>query len=227
MAPDNQSGPLCGSPLVCCNGSCCDSGQVCDDDDDVSVCCTPETQDETCTVFVGEPPILAGLCGNVANTCGQLVDCGFCDAVVCHTGACNAATHLCEYERNPDLTPCSTDSITSGVCCAGTCVDGICCADADCQGSFPVCAASHVCASCAAACPANCQSCIQVAGDVTQCGNGITTSGDVVCCSTAADCTLSGEDFCVLSFIHQNGTTDEITCGVSSPGVCATIIPCS
>ncbi len=132
---DNQSGPLCPSPQVCCKGGCCDPGQVCDTRHGDAVCCAPESPTVTCDPPGGEPR-----CGMVRNNCGVLVDCGACPEVVCNTGACDDRRQTCEYTPVQDLTRCDTESDTQGICCDGDCVDGNCCANANCRGNANRCA---------------------------------------------------------------------------------------
>ena len=171
---DNQSGPLCQSPLVCCDGGCCGSGQVCDTRNGGSICCTPEPPTATCDPPGGEPR-----CNMTRNNCGVLVDCGPCEEVVCNTGACNDRSQTCDYTPVQDLTRCDTESDSQGICCDGDCVDGNCCANASCRGNANTCA-NHTCRcgsgsactfpneACCGASPAG--ACVDTSRDRNNCG---------------------------------------------------------
>lgn len=102
---DNQPGPNCPEPGFCCDGDCCAEGDVCL----ANGCCTPQTRAQTCN----------GKCGNVVNNCGQTVDCGPCDPVVCQTGTCGA-TNICTYANQPSGQP-GTLCSDPQVCCQGAC----------------------------------------------------------------------------------------------------------
>jgi hypothetical protein len=137
--PNGQPGTLCPAPRVCCADQCCPAHQVCDVSGPISICCTPEPAATTC-----HPPGGTPRCGMAPNNCGQDVNCGACEEVACQTGTCSAADHHCTYVTNPNLTPCSTGTVTAGVCCDGQCVPGDCCTTADCTGVVNACT-EHTC----------------------------------------------------------------------------------
>ncbi len=206
VVADNRSGPLCPSPLVCCNGGCCDSGQVCDTRGSGAVCCTKESPTATCDPPSGEPR-----CGMTRNNCGVLVDCGPCAEVVCNTGECNDGSHTCDYTPAQDLTRCDTESDASGICCDGDCVDGNCCVNANCTrnanacanntcrcGSGPACTFENP--TCCGASPAG--TCVDTSRDRNNCGGcgQRCTSSNQVCTGNPPRCCQPRGIFCSLWF---------------------------
>jgi hypothetical protein len=203
--PDNRPGPLCPAPNVCCDGGCCDAGQVCDTRHGDAVCCTPDPPTTTC-----EPPGGPPRCGRTLNNCGDLVDCGPCEDIVCNTGSCDDRSHTCEYTPVRDLTQCDPESVTQGVCCDGDCVDGNCCANRNCTGNANTCA-GHTCRcgsgaactfpniSCCGASPGG--TCVDTSNDINNCGGcGQRCSRNNVCTGDPPRCCQPPGIFCSYLF---------------------------
>lgn len=122
LVPNGDQGFDCDAESeFCCQGSCCTSGQVCNTGPDPDVCCTPDTQEETCRPFEG--PQRCGI--SVVNNCGQLIDCGDCDVLTCQTANCNGAPDgTCQYT---DVFGTTGPNCTTTVCCRNTEGDPVCC----------------------------------------------------------------------------------------------------
>ncbi|MFN8593906.1 MAG: pentapeptide repeat-containing protein [Thermomicrobiales bacterium] len=205
VVPDNRSGPLCPAPQVCCDGGCCASDQVCDTRGDGAICCTPESAEETCHPAGRQPR-----CGRTPNNCGDPVDCGRCEDVVCNTGTCRNRLHICQYTPVDDLTRCSAESIADGICCDGRCAAGNCCGNANCNGSSNTCtdntcrcgsgvACTFPNTTCCGASPEG--TCVDTERDTNNCGRcGNRCARNRVCGDDPARCCQPPGIFCSYLF---------------------------
>jgi uncharacterized protein YjbI with pentapeptide repeats len=121
-SPNGVPGARCPAPFFCCNGGCCQPGDVCT----TTGCCTPD------------PPSCEGQCGDFTDSCGRQLHCGACADVTCQVATCDPRLHTCQYANSPNRTGCTTATGQAGICCSGTCVGGAqCCATSDCPQFDP------------------------------------------------------------------------------------------
>jgi hypothetical protein len=149
---------VCGTINACTENQVCFGGS----------CCTPESEDVTCT----------DACGAQLNNCGQSVDCGEC--CVEGGGGCSFNSACC-----------------SNICIFSTCQGvlsgngGICDDDADCASGLVCCQSS--CRQCCTAfdCPGSDTECQTRTCISNSCGTSDTAAGVAVTAQTAGDCQRS------------------------------------
>lgn len=160
--------------------------------------CRPESAAQTC----------AGRCGQVANNCGQTVNCGSC--------ACNAACPACQT-CDASTGRCITNSAFAGLACGlpgQVCLaDGVCgcdatsCADGQrCNGMVCVCDA----ASCPNGCCDGARACR--VNEEAACGTGGGACAHCPDCQTCANGTCTADT-------RQNRATCQLP-GGAGRGVC-------
>ncbi len=198
---EDECCPLDCGGNACCDGVCCDAGQICVSPVDVSsdevsvavdggsVCCTPLTCEDESIGGLGEP------CGRALdNGCGGITACG------CKEGVCDTTQGICVQPTTttPEPTTTTPEPICPGQvqcsgananCCAteGQCApngdccatDRIICGDVCCQGPCDTCVDGQ---------------CVSNLDDASACSDPRNSYASGICCNGA--CNSSGATTC-------------------------------